>query len=38
VPRYQAITRQHGYTIAASDALAVTSAAEFMQLLTDALD
>lgn len=38
VPRYQAITRQHGYTIAARDALAVASAAEFMQLITDALD
>jgi len=37
LPRYRAITEQHGYTIAARDALAVTSADEFLQLISDAL-
>ena len=37
VPRYEAIAKKHGYTIAARDAFAVTNADEFLQLITDAL-
>jgi len=38
VPRYQAIAKEHGYTIAARDAFAVSSADEFLQLIANALE
>lgn len=38
VPRYQAIAKEYGYTIAARDAFAVTNADEFLELIGSALD
>ena len=38
VPRYKAIADQHGYTISARDAFAVTNATEFLELIANALD
>lgn len=38
VPRYKAIAAQHGYTISARDAFAVTNANEFLELIASALD
>lgn len=38
VPRYKAIAEQHGYTIAARDAFAVTSADEFLELIGSVLE
>ncbi len=38
VPRYKAIAQKYGYTIAARDAYAVTSADEFLELIGGALE
>ena len=38
VPRYQAIAKEYGYTIAARDAFAVSNADEFLQLIGSALE
>lgn len=38
VPRYKAIASQHGYTISARDAFAVSNANEFLELIANALD
>ncbi len=38
VPRYKAIAQQHGYTIAARDAFAVSSADEFLELIGSVLE
>lgn len=38
VPRYKAIATEYGYTIAARDAFAVSSADEFLELVGNALD
>jgi len=38
VPRYKAIAQQHGYTIAARDAYAVSSADEFLELIGGVLE
>ena len=37
VPRYKAIAEQHGYTISARDAFAVTNADDFLELIASAL-
>ena len=38
VPRYKAIAEQHGYTIAARDAFAVTNTDEFLELIGSVLE
>ena len=38
VPRYQAIAQEYGYTIAARDAFAITSANEFLELVGSTLE
>jgi len=38
VPRYKAIAKEHGYTISARDAFAVSNADEFLQLIGNALE
>ena len=38
IPRYEAIADEHGYRVAARDALAVNSEAAFLDLIGEALD